>query len=102
LYRICQKVKKKAKCVRKEDDNEDLLLGPGKYQNNSEYNSDCMLTGLKRHSSYFFPQVLLSKFGKKLYCEGIVQTAILLAKHTTDNLFWMGKMAHKVDYVSCF
>jgi hypothetical protein len=29
--RICQKVKKKAKCVRKEDDNEDLLLGPGKY-----------------------------------------------------------------------
>ncbi len=29
--RKCQKVKKKAKCVRKEDDNEDLLLDPGKY-----------------------------------------------------------------------
>ena len=29
--RIGQKVKKKAKCVTKEADNDDLLLGPGKY-----------------------------------------------------------------------
>jgi hypothetical protein len=64
--RICQKVKKKTKCVRKEDDNEDLLLGPGKYQNNSEYGSDCMLTGLKRHSSYFFSPSTFVKILRKI------------------------------------